>query len=479
MFKKLFSIISDWINKMIGKQNLKQALNVDIAISSDMATELERWTNIYENKAPWVNYDLARKGPNDIYSMNLGVGIANEIARSVTIEMDATFTGSARAIFLEEQFQRVIDKLRDQVEYGCAKGGLMMKPYVDGDKIAVDFVHADQFYPVAFDTDGDITSAVFVDQRRKGQYWYTRLEYHTMEDAGCRVINQAYKSSNSDTLGSQISLESVQEWAEIEPEALITGVDRPLFAYFRYPLSNNIDPDSPLGVSCYSRATDLIRQADFQWSRFLWEFEAGEMALFIDELALGQDSDGKKTLPNKRLYRSLGSSARIGDLSGEEYFKEWAPTLREESLLNGLEAILRKIEFSCGLAYGTLSDMQHVDKTATEIKISKQRSASTVTDTQKSLEKALIRLLYAMDVWATIGNLAPRGAYDVSFDWDDSIVVDKESQQAHDSRLVGQGIMSKVEFRMRNFGESEDQAKKMLGLVEEERQPMFEIPSEE
>ncbi len=478
MFKQIFNWVRDWIQKMLGKQNLKQALNVDIAINSDMATALETWSNIYENKASWLNFSLSRKEPNDIYSMNLGSGIANEIARSVTIEMGVTFSETPRAKFLNEQFQRVIDKLREQVEYGCAKGGLMMKPYVDTDKIAVDYVHADQFYPVAFDTDGNITSAVFVDQRKKGQYWYTRLEYHAMEETGCRVINQAYKSSNSDTLGSSVSLESVPEWADIEPEALITGVDRPLFAYFRYPMSNTIDSDSPLGVSCYSRATDLIRQADFQWSRFLWEFEAGEMALYVDELAFGQDSDGKKTLPNKRLYRSLGSSARIGDLSGEEYFKEWAPTLREQSLLNGLETILRKIEFACGLAYGTLSDVQHVDKTATEIKISKQRSASTVIDTQKSLEKALLQLLYAMDVWASIGKLAPNGAYDVSFDWDDSIVVDQESQQAHDSRLVGQGIMSKVEFRMRNFGESEDQAKKMLGMVEEERQPMV-IPSEE
>jgi A118 family predicted phage portal protein len=297
-----------------------------------------------------------------------------------------------------------------------------------------------------------------------------------MEEGGCRVINQAYKSSNSDTLGSKISLESVDEWAEIEPEAVITGIERPLFAYFRYPMSNNIDHDIPLGVSCYSRATDLIRQADFQWSRFLWEFEAGEMALHVDELAFAQDGEGKAVLPNKRLYRSLGVAGEIGK---GNMFQEWAPTLREQSLLNGLEAILRKVEFACGLAYGTLSDVQHVDKTATEIKISKQRSASTILDAQKSLEKALNQLLYSMDVWATISNLAPRGTYEVNFEWDDSILVDKESQQAHDSRLVSQGIMSKAEFRMRNFGETEEMARQMLGLVEEERQPLFEMPREE
>jgi hypothetical protein len=32
---------------------------------------------------------------------------------------------------------------------------------------------------------------------------------------------------------------------------------------------------------------------------------------------------------------------------------------------------------------------------------------------------------------------------------------------------------------MRNFGETEDQAREMLKLVEEEREPLFEMPGEE
>ena len=51
---------------------------------------------------------------------------------------------------------------------------------------------------------------------------------------------------------------------------------------------------------------------------------------------------------------------------------------------NGYNRIVQKIEFNCGLAYGTLSDPQVVDKTAEEIISSKQRSYATVKAIQNS-----------------------------------------------------------------------------------------------
>src|SRR5690606_32051143 len=112
-------------------------------------------------------------------------------------------------------------KLRAQVEYGLAKGGLVMKPYVDGDRLAVDFVHADQFYPVSFDADGDITACVFADSRTVGDKYYTRLEFHQMTETGCEIRNMAYRSSSKDTLGVRVPLDAIDDWASLEPEAVI------------------------------------------------------------------------------------------------------------------------------------------------------------------------------------------------------------------------------------------------------------------
>jgi hypothetical protein len=51
-------------------------------------------------------------------------------------------------------------------------------------------------------------------------------------------------------------------------------------------------------------------------------------------------------------------------------------------------------------------------------------------------------------------------------------------QFQQDLRLVGQGLMSKVEFRMRNFGESEELARAALQEVAAEREPVM-IPEVE
>lgn len=462
MFAKLLQWLREVIQKMFGQSSVKQALNVDVAISSEMATALQTWSLMYQNQAEWLS--------DTVKSLNLAAAIAGEIARSVTIEMQVEISGSARADYLALQMESVLDKLREKIEVGCAKGGLMMKPFISGAKISVDFVQADQFYPVSFDSSGNITACVFADQKTAGQYYYTRLEYHQMTPEGCVIRNAAFRSSSRDTLGQAVDLSVVDDWAGIEPEATITGIDRPLYAYFRYPMANNIDPASPLGVSCYSRAVDLIRQADEQWSNLLWEFESGKRAIFVDVLAFGKDADGKPKLPDRRLYRALETGSTEGDL-----YHEWTPEFRDASIKSGLDAILKRIEYNCGLAYGTLSDPQSVDKTATEIKTSKQRSYATVTDTQKKLEEALDDLLYAMDVWCTLGKLAPAGTYEVVYDFDDSVIVDKDLQFQQDLRLVGQGIMGKVEFRMRNFGESEEVAKQKIAEVQSEQpaEPMF------
>ena len=459
---------------MIQGKSIQTAFGLDVTLSSEMIAALSKWVLMYENKAGWLG--------KDVKSLNLSAAISSEIARIVTIEMTVELGDSERAKYLAEQFEPVLDKIRETVEYGNAKGGLMFKPYVEDDKILVDLVHADHFYPTTFDSSKNILGAVFVDQRKIGEWYFTRLERHesqyliqdpeTMEPKATNMIpvymvqNVAYRSKSKDTLGTKVDLSLVPDWADLESEAFIKNIDIPLFSYYKYPMANNIDSLSPLGVSCFSRAVDMIKEADLQWSRFLWENESAERALYVDTLAFARDADDKPILPNKRLYRTLETGTPESDL-----FHDWSPDIREESMLNGLDAILKKIEFMCGLAYGVLSDPNTVDKTATEIKASKQRTASTITDAQKALSKALDGLFAAMNAWVDMESLNVAGEYNPLYYYDDSIIVDRDSQFQQDLSLVPRVIMGKVEFRMRNMGEDEETAMKMVAKAEKENKP--------
>ena len=443
---------------MLNTSNVSSALHVDIAISPLMTAALQQWSLMYINQAGWLNAEIK--------SLGLPAAIAGELARAATIEMDVEISGSARAVWLYEQIDRIYPKLREQVEYGVAKGGLMLKPYPVGKNIAVDYVQADCFYPVSFDANGRITACVFSDTRVIGKYYYTRLEYHQLEGNVCWITNSAYKADGPNTLGRPCPLTEVTDWAELQEERGIENVDRLLVGYFRNPGANNIDPTSPLGVSGYSRAVELIQQADTLWAQLIWEFESGKRAVYAGTDAFNSGADGKPILPDKRLYRTLHSTGDIGQ--GGKLFEAWTPEFRNAAIQSGLDAILKKIEFNCGLAYGTISDPNTVDKTATEIIASKQRSAATVVDTQKALENALEDVLYAMDVWASLGNLAPAGPYEAAYTFDDSIVTDHITQFAQDSQALGLQVMSKVKFLMRNYGLTEEMARAEIAEIQAE-----------
>ena len=96
----------------------------------------------------------------------------------------------------------------------------------------------------------------------------------------------------------------------------------------------------------------------------------------------------------------------------------------------------------------------------------RQRSYANVADNQKALQEALEDYIYAMDVWATLGNLAPAGKYEVSFEWDDSIVVDTESEQAIRLQEVAAGILNPVEYIKWRYGIKDDETaiKMMPGM---------------
>ena len=432
------------IDRLFKKRDIKDATGIEVAVSEEMSRAIALWTAMYEDRSPWVDNDKVK-------SLNLAATIANEIARLVTLEMRSEVVGND---YLNEQYQRIMKDIRTVVEYAAAKGGLIFKPYVDGDKIEVDYVQADLFFPTKYDSNGNITGCIFVDKKKKGSTIYSRLEHHELIDGGYRITNTAYKNTvGDDSLGNRIPLTAVEEWKDLSPEAFIPDVEKPLYGYFKIPMTNNIDTRSPLGCSVYSRAVNLIKEADKQYSRILWEYEGSELA--INAAADLFKANGELPEGKDRLYVKI-------DTDQEDFFKEWSPQIRDQSLFNGLNRLLQRIEFACGLAYGTLSDMQTVAKTATEIKASKQRTYSTVSDIQKSLEHALIDLVDAMNVWARLYGLGSSEEYEVSFEWDDSLAMDMDTEYNLMLREVSAGILKPEYYLKRRYGVTDEQLKEMM-----------------
>jgi A118 family predicted phage portal protein len=455
MFQKFLSWIRSVIDRMLEKNTIQTKLNIKLAVSDEMASAITKWAKIYINQAEWLK--------NDIKSLNLAAQVCTELTRLTLLEYKSEITGSTRADYLNEQYKKFKANLKEKIEIGFAVGGIIFKPFIKDKQIAVDFVPADSFLPVEFDDSGNITSAIFISQLIKGETYYTKLELHRLIGTNYSVTNKAFQSKNSSELGTEILLEKVEEWASLQPLTTIENIDAPLFGYFKVPIANNIDPKSPLGISAFARATNDIKNADEQYGRLMWEYEASEKAIYADVQALQKqpkvNDDGKTVykMPsvNNRLFKAL-------DVGKEGFFEDYSPEVRDEAFIRGLNKIKQEIEFKCNLAFGTISDPQIVSKTATEIKTSQKRSYDMISSSQGNLELAINSLIYAMDVLATLYNLAPAGKYEASYNWDDSIIVDADAERQQDMKDVAAGFMNHWEYRMKWYGETEEQAKANL-----------------
>ena len=487
MIKKLLNLIYEAIGKMIGYKSITQALDIDTSvISDDMSECLSLWKDMYKDNSPWLD------DSEGIYSLGLPKQICQSLQQQTLSELETSITEpgmkenmeedksdiiDTRAKFLNEIYnKRLIKKLPQSLEKALALGGMIIKPYMSEGQIYLDFNYQGEFYPISFDDDGNIIDIAFIDQFTSGKYIFTKVERQTFSQSKRIVVveNKAFKAQvrneDDDTeqeLGQEIQLSSVDRWKSISEEpVIIDNVDKPLYGFFKVPLANNIDMKSPLGISVFSPAVKLIRRADEQFSRLDWEYAGGQLAIDVDPTAVTYSEGYYGTTMNldncqNRLYRKL-------DLGADDTYHAWSPALRDANYINGLNVYTNKIEDMIGLARGTLSQVESDARTATEIKLLKQKTYITVSALQDSLEDCILDVIYAINVFTELYNLSPSGDYTTNIEWKDSILTDTDTELEQKLSLKQEGILSKAEIRAWYTGESIESAQMQIDKINEE-----------
>lgn len=462
MFERIVNFVKGAINKMFNTTDIAKDFNIDISTSDEMLSIIEKWSNIYNSKLPWLN--------KEVKSLHVAKTICEKVAKAVTIELKTKVDD----VEINNVYQRFIKNIRTNTEYALGKGGMFFKPFYSNGKIKISCIQADKFIPTKFDSTGELLGAIFIDQITRGNVIYTRLEYQELNDTTLTIKNKTYKSTihNSNTLGSKISLSQVQEWKNIQEEIQINDVNRLLGGYFRIPIANPIDNTSPVGVAIFANAIDTLEEIDKQFSRTLWEYEGSELAVDVDATAFRKDKNGKDILPKgkERLYRKL-------DFGDEKSWNVFSPAIRDSSLFNGLNELLRQCESQCGLAFGTISKIENIEKTATEIKLSKQDYYVTVSDIQGALQTALEDLVYSIDILMSLYGIKHKVEADVSFDWDDSILVDSEKKQSQALVERNANLIDDIEYFVQTKGYSEEEATEYVNKMK--KRSKEQIPKEE
>lgn len=439
MFENLTNWLKGVMGKMFGYNIMKGIAGRDITMSQPMIDAINLWKDMICGAADWINED---KG---ITSLKLEECICREFADIALGEMEASIDNSV----LDAMLKNAIRDLNENLQDGLALGSFILKPLGDGRS---EFVSADKFVPIAFDDEGKPSDIMFFTRKKVGENsWFTRVERHYFDDNHNLVIeNRCYRSSSESMIGSPGNLADIDEWTNIEPGPIVfPGMTKNDYGYFRVPLKNRVDGSS-CGVSIYSAAVSAIRKADIQYGRLDWEYSSGERAFHVDERAL-RHKDGRVKLPEgkQRLYRGLNLEQNQGEL-----YKEYSPAMRDEAYIRGLEKTYRNIEFIVGLAYGDLSDASEVDKTATEIRASKQRKYNRVNAIQENLRDCLSDFVDALAFYSELYTTK----YEFSCAFNDSILTDEESEREQDRKDVAMGVMGLAEYRAKWYQEDEETA---------------------
>lgn len=240
MLDEIKAFVKGVINRMFPAKNVEQALKIETCISSMMQTRIELWQRMYSGMAPWC------KGY--VKSLRKEQGICTEFANICLDEMESNISVEE----LDQIYKMATRDLNENLQSGLALGALIIKP-LGGDK--VEYVTADRFVPIAYDERGRLIDVVFVENQKRGEDYYHRLERHSLRDNILTITNNAYISKSEDDIGREIPLSSIDEWKNLPATISYAGLEKPDFGYYRNPIKNEIDK-SPCGVSIFESGID-------------------------------------------------------------------------------------------------------------------------------------------------------------------------------------------------------------------------------
>jgi A118 family predicted phage portal protein len=366
-------------------------------------------------------------------------------------------------------------KMLEAIEQASACGGMAMKVWRDVKhdqegreipgtaKIRIGWCMADQFVPTAWDNAG-ISEGCFISRIAKGGYYYTRLEWHKWSGETYVVSNELYRADMykagsreaQDILGVRVPLATI--YPLLEDEVTITGVEASLFSYFRTPTANNIDDNSPLGVSIYANSMETLHALDIAFDSFVREFRLGKKRIIVPARMVKTVIDPETGTP-RRFFDATDETyeALTTDDPDSLKIQDNSVSLRVEEHVEGINALLNLFCLQVGLSFGTFSFDAHGGiKTATEVVSENSKTYKTVKNYQNMIRPAVERLvdniiavaaLYDMetDDGLKIADLRSRG-YSVNIAMDDGVTQDRQTNINEGMALVGAGLMSKKTF---------------------------------
>lgn len=359
---------------------------------------------------------------------------------------------------LEQNNFRVRGNQLIELAYALGTGALV--EYLSDEQIVIDFIRADMIRPLSWDN-GDITECAFGSYRVIDGRECIYLQIHRKGRA-----EDGEKESNYYIENHYVEVESGMDFESSEDilPVVDTGSEFPLFQIITPNICNNIDLDSPMGISVFANAIDQLKGCDLVYDSYTNEYVLGKKRILVPvSLAKMQMQKDGVTAPafdpDDDIYYLMPADRQEDNKPIEVDMK-----IRAQEHELGIQRALDLCSFKCGLGTGRYQFNSTGVKTATEVISDKSDLYQNLKKNEIPVRTAVIGMVRA------VAFLDGQSDVEATVDFDDSIIEDSNATIDRNIKLTQAGLRSKVTAIMEINKCSEPEAQAELKRIAEDNQ---------
>lgn len=450
-------------------------------IPDSFYSKVYEWKSWYQGDVKGFHNYTVQNGERQVkcrrYSLGMGKKLCEDWANLLMNEkVQITLEGQKEQDFIDLVLteNNFTVKANEMQELKSALGTVAYVPRVIGQEISesgdivpgnasgivLDYVTIENIYPLSWQN-GYISECAFSSEVTRGGKDYLYLQIHRRENNGNYVIeNRIYRYDNEQLADER--LVNVKGFENIPP-VVHTGSDKRKFVIDRPNIANNVNYLLPTGIAVYANAIDVLQGVDIAYDSYVNEFKMGKKRIMVKPSA-AQYLDGTPAFdPDDVVFYVMPEDTEDGAV-----VTPIDMTLRTAEHNTGIQDQLNILSSKCGFGETYYRFDGGSVATATQVISENSTMFRTIKKMEIVLEQALVELCRIL---LRLGNTAMNAGLneevEISIDFDDSIIEDKQTDFSRDMQLLSAGIMNDWEFRMKWMNEDEATAKAALSKMQD------------
>lgn len=323
-------------------------------------------------------------------------------------------------------------------------------------RIDLNYLEADKIIPLSVEN-GEITEAAFCSDMCIHGQSRLYLEIHKLEDRKYIIENHIFKVDSSEK-----SLLKEEELPPNLPRTIRTDSDKRWFLICKPAIVNPINGSNGMGCAVFANAIDNLKGVDLAFNNLNSDFWLGQKKVFLNKSMLADMAGDKAVTPdevNQQLFYFIGDT--LDD--GKQLVQEHNPDLRVTDNTAGIQAQLDYLSFKVGFGTKHYQFNSGSIVTATQYTGDKQDLIQNAHKHFIKVESFMHRLVKTL-LWIGHNYIDSRVKEDahISVIFDQSPLVNENAERQRDKDDVSAGLMLPWEYRVKWYGETEDEAKRIL-----------------